>query len=606
MLFTPCLSSPMPSRKHRLDSKDAALANGPLKGSTRLQEVLRPVSPVFLSLSACVLLLAIVVRWGAHSPYLLFNVGSLEETGHYEGSAVYDSVYRGMHPFLKCTWSRNLCRLYVRVESCPVRPEEWVSDRSIAEQVRYMDKHGPNAFHLRVVGGWDIQALSVVDFAVSRVANDDGCLYTSRSIDLRTPGEVTFELWHMYSNFTGWKILNPGSLFNPSETMQYPARTFSGFETQQVWTLLNDIYMVPSMFSVRLRSSFLSPKFDAQRRNAFRVVSDSERLSSASRKALCSIEDIHPGAWMSEPANASDPADATRPDSLSSASFERMRRFGGPTEDIFDDCIRSMRFVPKSCDIARYSNELTRNLLYHGGVGPLVRETYIGSNPRKIIFIGDSHMRLIRNGWMFRLSSPKSEHWKQFHFPDVKAWDTRVEKAGKEIELVYCEMTSPSMVVVSDCLSSLQVGPDDVLMVGSATWPLQIYERADDGRGGETYWTRPILTIDQYRAGIVGIRDIMDGFSAGAAERKAFWISSVAFAMVDSGFLAGSGNHINDGLYGVLNKIAKDELVGTSAIGYIDLFSLTLPVNNAPRDGSHYLSFVLKELVNAQITDLLS
>ena len=76
--------------------------------------------------------------------------------------------------------------------------------------------------------------------------------------------------------------------------------------------------------------------------------------------------------------------------------------------------------------------------------------------------------------------------------------------------------------------------------------------------------------------------------------------------MVDSGFLAGSGNHINDGLYGVLNKIAKDELVGTSAIGYIDLFSLTLPVNNAPRDGSHYLSFVLKELVNAQITDLLS
>ena len=51
------------------------------------------------------------------------------------------------------------------------------------------------------------------------------------------------------------------------------------------------------------------------------------------------------------------------------------------------------------------------------------------------------------------------------------------------------------------------------------------------------------------------------------------------------------------GLYGVLNKIAKDELVGTSAIGYIDLFSLTLPVNNAPRDGSHYLSFVLKELV---------
>ena len=97
----------------------------------------------------------------------------------------------------------------------------------------------------------------------------------------------------------------------------------------------------------------------------------------------------------------------------------------------------------------------------------------------------------------------------------------------------------------------------------------------------------------------------MDGFLAGAAERKAFWMSSIASSMADSAFLSGTGNHCNDGLFGVLNGIAKDELVGSSAIRYIDLFSLTLPMNNAPRDGSHYLSFVLKEMVNAQITDLL-
>jgi len=177
-------------------------------------------------LSAVALLLALVLavalRWLAHSPYVLFDIGPFEETGHYEGSAVYDRVYQGVSPSLKCTWSRNFCRAYVRVESCPVRRKEYDGVRSIADQVRYMDRHGPNAFHLRVVGGWDIQALSVVDFAVSRVANagDDACLYTSRLIDLRTPGEVTFELWHMYANFTGWKILNPGTVFNPSETIQ--------------------------------------------------------------------------------------------------------------------------------------------------------------------------------------------------------------------------------------------------------------------------------------------------------------------------------------------------------------------------------------------------
>ena len=188
------------------------------------------------------------------------------------------------------------------------------------------------------------------------------------------------------------------------------------------------------MFSIGLQSSFLSSKFDARRRKAFRVVSDSERLSSASRKALCSIEDIHPGAWMTKPANASDSADTSRPDSLSSACFERMRRFGRPTEDIFDDCIQSMRFVPQSCDIARYSNERTLQLLYHGGAGPVARGLlHSGSKARKIIFVGDSHVRKLGNGLVFRLG-PLTIHHKQFHI-DEKGWYAH-EGINSEIEAI--------------------------------------------------------------------------------------------------------------------------------------------------------------------------
>lgn len=577
MLFTPCLSSPMPSRKHRLDSKDAALANGPLKGSTRLQEVLRPVSPVFLSLSACVLLLAIVVRWGAHSPYLLFNVGSLEETGHYEGSAVYDSVYRGMHPFLKCTWSRNLCRLYVRVESCPVRPEEWVSDRSIAEQVRYMDKHGPNAFHLRVVGGWDIQALSVVDFAVSRVANDDGCLYTSRSIDLRTPGEVTFELWHMYSNFTGWKILNPGSLFNPSETMQYPARTFSGFETQQVWTLLNDIYMVPSMSSIGLRSSLLSRRFDSQRLEAFRVIPETELVSSVLKQSLCDIQDIHSGAWMADP---------------NSPCFQRMKRFGRPTEEIFDDCIRSFRFVPESCVIARHSNEKTRHLLYHGGMGAVSRMSYSGSKARKIVLVGDSHIRTLGNGLILRLSDPQSEAFAQFHLPDAHAFPASSPVIDGKVEVHYCVMRNPSRETIDNCLSFLKLGIDDVLIVGSAAWPLSTHE---SGR---------ILAPDEYRAGITGMRNLFVDILDSLPYMKIYWMSSIAQPLTDCYYWGSISDHRNDALNSMLNDIARDVFSGT-LVRFFDVFNLTLSMNNAAFDNAHYSLFVMREMVDALLTDLM-
>ena len=291
----------MPSRKSRPRSKGTALSNGRGRAGERAGSG-SPAPPpppthffLFSSLplslvAAAAVLLAIAVRWAAFSPYFLFSIGPFEETGHYEGSAVYDRVYRGVSPSLKCTWWRNLCRAYVRVESCPVRPKEYDGVRSIADQVRYMDRHGPNAFHLRVVGGWDIQALSVVDFAVSRVANagDDACLYTSRLIDLRTPGEVTFELWHMYANFTGWKILNPGSVFNPSETMQYPERTFTGFETQQVSTnvggIVRDVgkgggvnyapYIVPAAFRKVFHTRHLSRRFATSRSGSFPADSD--------------------------------------------------------------------------------------------------------------------------------------------------------------------------------------------------------------------------------------------------------------------------------------------------------------------------------------------
>ena len=439
----------MPSRKSRPRSKGTALSNGRGRRAGERAGSGSPAPPpthffLFSSLplslvAAAAVLLAIAVRWAAFSPYFLFSIGPFEETGHYEGSAVYDRVYRGVSPSLKCTWSRNLCRAYVRVESCPVRPKEYDGVRSIADQVRYMDRHGPNAFHLRVVGGWDIQALSVVDFAVSRVANagDDACLYTSRLIDLRTPGEVTFELWHMYANFTGWKILNPGSVFNPSETMQYPERTFTGFETQQIMTHPYGSYTVPMAFSIGLRSSFLSYAFDRNQREAFRVVSDAQQVSSASRKALCGIEEIHPGAWMADLVIS---ANITHPDS--SACFERLRRFGGPTEEIFDDCIRSMRFVPKSCDIARYSNERMRHWLHHGGVGPVVRGAHSASKARRIILVGDSHMRFLAYGLLYRLSGNETKEQAQFRLPLVKEFSP-VSLVG-EVELHYCEMRNPA------------------------------------------------------------------------------------------------------------------------------------------------------------------
>ncbi len=142
----------MASRKHRADSGGTAASNGTSSN---------PFARSF-SLSAGALLVAAAVRWGARSPRILFEIGSFEDTGHYEGSAVYESVYDGVHPFLKCTWARNFCRAYVRVESCPSRPAKYDQVRSIANQVRYMERHGPNAFHLRVVGGSDIQALSVI------------------------------------------------------------------------------------------------------------------------------------------------------------------------------------------------------------------------------------------------------------------------------------------------------------------------------------------------------------------------------------------------------------------------------------------------------------
>ena len=593
----------MPSHKSRIRSKETALnghgASDPIHttaatsrtggrgtrptatGGTSSPTSFRFSLPALFS--AVALLLAVAVRLAAYSPSFLFSIGPFEETGHYEGSTVYDRVYRGVFPSLKCTWARNLCLAYVRVESCPVRPKEFRhSAQSIADQVRYMDKHGPNAFHLRVVGGWDIQALSVVDFVVSRVADDDACLYTSRLIDLRTPGEVTFELWHMYANFTGWKILNPGSLFNPSETIQYPERTFTGFGEQQVMTDNYGSFRVPKAFSLGLRSSFLSYKYHGQHHKNPRVISDSGRPSSASRKALCSLDNIHPGTWMTNPDHSS-----------SSACFERMKRFGLPTDDIFDDCIQSMRFVPRSCAIARYSNDQMRRLLYHGGMGPVVREAHSSSKARRFILIGDSHFRTLGNGLIYRLTDLQSKIQAQFHLPVVHEFPTMSPLISGEVEVHYCMMTNPASQTIEECLSSLQIRVDDIIIVGSAAWPLSTHEH---GR---------VQDPQEYRAGVLGVRDVILRGLAMFPALKVYWMSSIAQPMVDSYYLRSIWDHRNDGLNSLLNDISRGILTGTP-VKIFDVFNMTLPLNNAPVDNAHYGVFVMKEMVDALLTDLVS
>ena len=161
------------------------------------------------------------------------------------------------------------------------------------------------------------------------------------------------------------------------------------------------------------------------------------------------------------------PANITHPDS--SACFERMRRFGRPSEEIFDDCIRSMRFVPKSCDIARYCNERMRHSLYHSGVGPVVRGAQSASKARRIILVGDSHLRFLTFGLLYRLAGDVSKEQAQFQLPLLEKEISFVSIVG-EVEIHFCVMRYPAPQTILDCLFGL-VGGDDIVVAASAAWP---------------------------------------------------------------------------------------------------------------------------------------
>jgi hypothetical protein len=83
-----------------------------------------------------------------------------------------------------------------------------------------------------------------------------------------------------------------------------------------------------------------------------------------------------------------------------------------------------------------------------------------------------------------------------------------------------------------------------------------------------------------------------------------YWMSSIAQPLVDSHYWEKTSDHRNDGLNSLLNQIARETFVGTP-VRYFDVFNLTLPMDNASPDNAHYSLFVMKEMVNALLTDMI-
>jgi len=153
-------------------------------------------------------------------------------------------------------------------------------------------------------------------------------------------------------------------------------------------------------------------------------------------------------------------------------------------------------------------------------------------------------------------------------------------------------MRNPAPQTIHDCLSSLRVGGDDIVVAASAAWPLSTHEH---GR---------IQNPQEYRLGVQGVRDVLVSALGVFPALKLYWMSSIAQPMVDSYHWQSIWDHRNDGLNSMLNDVARGVFTNTP-VKIFDVFNLTLPVNSAAFDLSHFSLFVLKEGVDALLTDLV-
>lgn len=217
-----------------------------------------------------------------------------------------------------------------------------------------------------------------------------------------------------------------------------------------------------------------------------------------------------------------------------------------------------------------------------------------GSKLRRIILIGDSHMRTLGNGLIYRLSDVQSPEQSQFYVPNIHDFPAMSPIIEQKIEIVYCTMRNPDPETVRRCLKDVSHGEDDIAIVGSAAWPLSTHEA---GR---------ILEPDEYKAGVEAVGSaLLKGFIGLSSGRSAYWMSSVAHPTNDCDYMGSIFDHRNDGLYSLMNDIARGVFKGTH-VRYFDVFNISLAINNPPFDMSHYSLFVLSETVEALLTDVLT
>lgn len=98
--------------------------------------------------------------------------------------------------------------------------------------------------------------------------------------------------------------------------------------------------------------------------------------------------------------------------------------------------------------------------------------------------------------------------------------------------------------------------------------------------------------------------EYMSAWLGEGAFRQAFWMSSISEPLEQSRSRYREGDHRNDGLYSLLNDIAKRGLKDTG-VQFFDVFNLTLAVNDAALDNAHYTHYILKEMVRVILTAIL-
>lgn len=424
------------------------------------------------------------------------------------------------------------------------------------------ERAGPDAFEIRLAGP---EAFALRADELHEVKP---CFYRSDSFELFSRGVYLARVWHLYENFTAWKIMNPGTSDNPGYQIQYPPALpeYERLRGNQ------EVYLRPPTHTTAITCNRWNETWRKKIKSIFS--NSSHELPNDSHS--CAAGEHLPGRWVERRYLTKNSNVLISFESLNTSYLNRRD---------------SIAFVPVVCELQRLESHNFLAKLHTGGVGRGARIRATGSRVRRILIAGDSHFRTLTNGFWFALSGTNDS---TFHLPDIHVVKEGVSTYGNKIHVHYCPFHRPFADEVNACGPDLLQGPDDVFILGSGAWPLSAV-RANKIMGPEEYES---LIHDN-------ILIAWDAWVQASPSRRVLWVSTIAQPMYSGRWLVEHSDHRNNFLNFLYNTIAKTVFEG-SYIEYIDLFSLSLPVTHLSFDKAHYDSVVLRESVYILLTALLN